>query len=297
MNTQQLIESTMLHTLGLLEDQEIAAYEAAFSAAPESVQQLVREEAVRMADFGDLMPSVEPDPALRELVVSAVRAAMREQENDQRIASEPALMSSAAGAATAGFTSGVAGRIDPQIAEQASRRAQPKISTTPRVHRLWRASTIGFAAATIALSVVWTNNNQTFGQQTPDAILSQLYNSFGADYLEATLFDPGTERVSLVSMDSESKAMASVWHNESWDTARLFVKNISATEANPCRVVVLGPDGEIIEEIATFASQGELDNFEIKIDFKQDRKLAIYQSMDEAITGETPMLTSIDSDL
>ena len=278
MNTQELIESTMLHTLGLLEDSEIAEYEAAFAAAPESVQMLVREEALRMADFGDLMPSNEPDPALRELVISAVRAAMREEENEQRIAaSAPA----------------VAGRIT----HESARRAQPKVSTTPRVHRLWRASTIGFAAATIALSVVWTNNNQTVNQMTPDALLGQLYDTIGADILESTLFDPTTERVSFVSSDGTSSAVAAVWHNPDWDTARLFVKNMKATDDNPYRVVVLDADGNIVREVATFSSEGELDDFEVKVNLKEESRIAIYQGMSGAIEDAESVLMSTDPDL
>lgn len=281
MNTQQLIESTMLHTLGLLEDAEIAAYEAAFESAPMSVQLLVREEAERMGDFGDLMPSNEPDPALRELVISAVRAAMREEENEQRIAS------------TAALSPAVVGRIDPQTA----RRAQPKLSTTPRVHRLWRASTIGFAAATIALSVVWSNNNQTYNQVSPDVILSQMYKSIGAEFLESTLFDPTTTRVSMASPNGGSNSVAAVWHNPDWDSARLFVKNMQASDENPYRLVVLDDEGNILREVATFSSQGELDDFEVKVNLKSERRLAIYQGMTDAIEGSEPLMTSLDSDL
>ncbi|MBO6513477.1 MAG: hypothetical protein JJ974_05885 [Phycisphaerales bacterium] len=292
MNTQELIENTMLYTLGLLEDSEISAYEAAFQAAPESVKQLVREESLRMSDFGDLMPSNEPDPALRELVISAVRAAMREQENEQRIAADERFAPAA-----------VIGRIDPQTVQHAAgrqesvRRAQPKVSTSPKVHRLWRASTIGFAAATIALSVVWTSNNQTIQQATPDALISQIYNNIGAEYLESTLFDPTTQRVSLVSNDVNSNAVASVWHNPDWEKARLFVKNMKATDANPLRLVVLDEDGNIVREVTQFASEGELEDYEIEVNLKSDRRLAIYQGINEAIEDAQPLVTSIDSDL
>jgi len=287
MNTQQLIENTMLHTLGLLEDHEIVAFEAAFESAPASVQLLVREEALRMSDFGDLMPNNEPDPALRELVISAVRAAMREQENEQRIASGSVVASS------------IAGRIDAQtpIVSHSSRRAQPKISTTPRVHRLWRASTIGFAAATIALSIVWTNNNQTYNQMSPDVFLSQMYNSIGAEFLESTLFDSTTERVSMVSSDGSTASMASVWYNPDWDSARLFVKNMKASEENPYRLVVLDDEGNIVREVATFSSEGELKDFDVQVNLKSDRRLAIYQGITDAIEDAEPLMTSVDSDL
>ncbi|MBL4810123.1 MAG: hypothetical protein JKY43_08745 [Phycisphaerales bacterium] len=278
MNTQQLIENTMLHTLGLLEDSEIREYEAAFEAASESVQLLVREEAQRMGDFGDLMPNNKPDPALRELVISAVRAAMREQENDLRIAS--------------GVAPAIVGRIDPESA----RRAQPKISTTPKVHRLWRASTIGFAAATIALSVVWTSNNQVYNQ-SPDALIGQLYDNIGAEFLESTLFDPSTERVSMVSLNGSSKSVASVWHNPDWDSARLFVKNMKASKENPFRLVVLDGEGNIVREVATFSSEGELEDFEVKVNLKSDRRLAIYQGINDAIENAEPVVSSVDSNL
>ena len=290
MNTQQLIESTMLHTLGLLEDHEIVAFEAAFESAPASVQLMVREEALRMSDFGDLMPNNEPDPALRELVISAVRAAMREQENDQRIASGSV-------AAPTVATRAIAGRIDAQIAAQSSRRAQPKISTTPRVHRLWRASTIGFAAATIALSIVWTNNNQTYNQMSPDVFLSQMYNSIGAEFLESTLFDSSTERVSMVSSNGATASMASVWYNPDWDSARLFVKNMKASQENPYRLVVLDDEGNIVREVATFSSEGELEDFDVQVNLKSDRRLAIYQGITDAIEDAEPLMTSVDSDL
>ena len=285
MNTQELIENTMLHALGLLDDSEIAAFELAFEAAPESVQMLVREEAQRMGDFGDLMPSNEPDPALRGLVISAVRAAMREEENELRIA---------------GQTPAVAGRIthhSQSTREASMRRAQPKISTTPRVHRLWRASTIGFAAATIALSVVWTSNNQAYNQVSPNALLGQLYDNIGAEFLESTLFDPTTERVSLVSNTQGNRAVAAVWHNPDWDSARLFVKNMTATEKNPYRLVVLDDEGNIVREVAEFSSQGQLDDFEVTVNLKSERRLAIYQGMSDAIESSQPVLESVDSEL
>lgn len=291
MNTQELIENTMLYTLGLLDDSEISAYESAFAAAPESVKQLVREESLRMSDFGDLMPSNEPDPALRELVISAVRAAMREQENEQRIAADEQRAPA------------VVGRIDPQTVRHdagrsdSSRRAQPKVSNTPKVHRMWRASTIGFAAATIALSVVWTSNNQTYKQVSSDAFISQIYNSIGAEFLESTLFDPSTQRVSLVSSDVSTNAVAAVWHNPDWEKARLFVKNMKATDENPLRLVVLDEDGNILREVTTFSSEGELEDYEIEVNLKSDRRLAIFQGINEAIEDSQPLVSSVDSDL
>ncbi len=283
MNTQELIENTMLHALGLLEDLEIEAYERAYAAAPESVQLMIRQEAERMSDFGDLMPSngvgCEPDPALRELVVSAVRAAMREQENELRLSGTKSTAAPA-----------IAGRIE-------HKRAQPTVSKTPRVHRLWRASTIGFAAATIALSVVWTNNNQTYNTIRPEALLGQLYESIGPEFLESTIFDSNTQRVSMVSSSGTSNSVAAIWHNPDWDTARLFVKNIQASEENPYRLVVLDEQGEIVREVATFTSQGALDDFEVQVNLNTERRLAIYQGLRDAIEDAEPLLTSIDSDL
>lgn len=300
MNTHELIESTMLHAMGFLDDSEREAYEAAFDAAPVSIQQRVREEARRMADLGDLIPETEPSTELRGMVLAAVRAAMREEENEARIAQ--AHTESAVPAAAA-----VIGRIDPSSvasssASSSAARAtsQPKLSTSQRVNSLWRIAAVGFAAASIAMGVIVVNIQQTYQQAQSRALVASLYDTIGAKYLESTIFDANTQRVALTSetnSNERNSAIAAVWSNPDWDTARLFVKNLAAENQETYRLVVLDENGEIFREIKTFTPSGEFEDFDVDVNLSTERSLAIYPSMTEEIQEAAPLLLSSESTL
>lgn len=286
MNTHELIEYTMLHALGLLEDDERAAYEAAFDVAPAAVQRRVREEARRMADLGDLIPEVEPSAELRDVVVAAVRAAMREDENESRIAVQ------------SGGVAPVIGRIDSTTPAPVRATSQPKLSTSPRVHRVWRVAAVGFAAASIAMGVVMVNINQTMQQAQSRALVDSLYDQIGAQYLESTIFDANTRRVALTSTDNTSKAVAAVWYNPDWDSARLFVKNLAGEQNKPLRLVVLDEDDNIVQVIKTFTPTGELEDFNVNVNLSTQRKLAIYpEAAAEISDALEPVLVSTDGTL
>ncbi len=288
MNTHELIESTMLHALGLLEDSEREAYEAAYDAAPASVRMRVREEARRMADLGDLIPELEPSTELRSVVVAAVRAAMREDENEARIAQ---------GVGQEAAPS-VVGRIDRNTPAPTRATAQPKLSTSPRVNRAWRAAAITFAAASIAMGVVMININQNFKQAQSRALVDNLYDQIGAQYLESTIFDASTQRVALTSTDSASKAVAAVWSNPDWDTARLFVKNLASEQNKPLRLVVLDDDGNIVREIERFTPSGEFQDFDVDVNLNTERRLAIYPAIEQDIQDAVaPVLMSAEGSL
>lgn len=284
MNTHELIESTMLHALGLLDDAEREAYEAAFDAAPAAVQLRVRDEARRMADLGDLITDTEPSANLRTMVLAAVRAAMREEENESRIAQ-------------LADASPVIGRIDATTATSASRStSQPKLSSSPRVNRFWRVATVGFAAASVAMGVITMNTLQTFKEVESRALVASLYDTIGAQYLESTIFDANTQRVALTSQ-ANTTAVAAVWTNPDWDTARLFVKNLASELDQPFRLVVLDNDGNIVREIATFSPNGEFQDFDVDVNLSTERKLAIYPAMVEDILNASPILLSSDGTL
>jgi anti-sigma-K factor RskA len=295
MNTHELIESTMLHALGMLDDSERQAYEAAFAGAPVSVQLQVREEARRMADLGDLIPESEPSPELRSLVLAAVRAAMREEENEARIAQS---------LPNAALPNPVVGRIDPStIAPVQRATSQPKLSSSPRVHRMWRVATVGFAAASIALGVVTVSMQQSFQQMQSKALVNSFYDTIGAKYMESTILDGNTKRVALTAETSSSTPpLAAVWANPDWDTARLFVKNLSSADANKSyRLVLLDEEGNIFREIKTFMPTGEFQDFDVDVNLITERSLAIYPSptsdMIEDINSNSPVLTALDSSL
>lgn len=283
MNTHELIEYTMLHALGLLEDDERQAYEAAFDAAPKPVQLRVREEARRMADLGDLIPEVEPSDELRDVVVAAVRAAMREDENESRIAQQTT------------EASPVIGRIDSSTPAPARATSQPRLSTSRRVHRVWRVAAVGFAAASIAMGVVMVNIQQTMQQANQNGLVNSVYDNLGPQFLDG-LTDPTSTRVFLVATDSNSKSEAAVYKNPDRGSAQLIVNNLADEQNRPLRLVVLDEDNNIVEVIKTFTPTGKLESFEVDVNLSIQRKLAIFPEVQQEIRDEIqPMLVSLDS--
>lgn len=281
MTTQELIENAMLYAFGLLDDADSSRYEDAMLRAEPAVRARVLEETRRMSDLGELLPSDEPHPEMREMVLAAVRAAMREQENEQRLTASP-----------------VAGRITHEsAARDSSKRAQPRVSTSPKVHRSWRAATIGFAAATIALTVVSMNHYQTYQSTVPDRNLAALYDAIGPEFLDDTIFNENTTRVAMVSPDASANSVAAVWHNPDWSSARLFVKNLRNEQDAPYKLVVLDENGEVVREVASFTSQGEFENLEVRVNLDAEKRLAIYQDVVEAESSDAPLLMSVDSSL
>lgn len=279
--TQDLIEQNMLYALGLLDEPERTAYESAIADAPDAVRALVFNEARRMSDLGDLLPDDQPSPELRHLVLAAVRAAMQEAQPDRRVAH-----------------TAVAGRITPDQAAP-RRHAQPSLPRGTRVHPVWRAATIGLAAATVALTIVTVNIKGTYNQLDSDLLIAQIYDKVGASYVESTLFDPNTARISFTAAapsDAQPNArpLAAVWHNPDWDAARLFVKNLKPTTPDkPYRLVVLDDQGNVVREVTEFNATGELQNFTVTINPATEARLAIYQAPQDGVTAEPVLSSSI----
>lgn len=287
MTTNELLEMTMLHALGMLEDDEREAYEAAFAAASPQLQASVRAEAERMADLGDLMPENEPRTELRDMVLAAVRAAMHERANDQRLAAERAAAPAIAGSIAQG------GRAT---------YAQPKLNRSPRVHRVWRATSMGLAAAVVAMTVVTINVQQTYNNAGSNAFVAKMYDTYGGQFVDDTMFNPNTQRVvlSAASGDETSIMGASVFANPDWETTRLMVKNLRQQPGDePYRLVLLDANGEIARELTTFTSNGEVQSIDIKVkvNLDKDNRLAIFRGMSDDIENSEPLLKSVEVDM
>ena len=284
MDTRELIELTTLHALGLLDEDERERYEASMVAAPEGVRAQILDEARRMADLGDLLPPDEPRHEMREMVLAAVRAAIA--RGGERGASRRRAGAAPRGGADRARTARPRGHTQPRCPRGA-----------PKVHRFWRAATIGFGAALIVISVVSINNMQSIRQSEPDTLVMQLYDNIGGEFLEATIFDANTTRVAMVSPDASSNSVAAVWHNPDWNSARLFIKNLRSEDGTPYRLVVLDEDGEVVREVASFISDGEFENLEVRVNLDAERRLAIYESVADSLDGERPLLESVDQSL
>jgi hypothetical protein len=254
MTMHELIELAVLDAQGMLDPAEQAAFEAALASAPAVVREQVRIEQDRLCDIEHLLPEDMPRPELRELVVAAVRAAMRTE--------------SAA-------PSGVVARIGSQgvvNARAGLAPAQPTLRMAPRVHRLWRAAAIGLATATVGLVLFNLRTVQEQRQASRQLVINRLYDGVGATLIEDMLFDANTTarsfaRTGVVSGEgSVVPASASVWHNPDWSSARLFVQNMRSEPGEKFRLVVLNEQGQIVREVAEFVGTGRLEDFSVPAD-------------------------------
>ena len=104
--------------------------------------------------------------------------------------------------------------------------------------------------------------------------------------------------MALTSTDSASKAVAAVWSNPDWDTARLFVKNLASEQNKPLRLVVLDDDGNIVREIERFTPSGEFQDFDVEVNLSTERRLAIYPAIEQEIQEAVdPVLISAEGSL
>ena len=272
MTTQQLIESTMLDALGLLDTEEQAAFEAAFASAPEQVKAHVRAEQARMADLDVVLPATEPPVVLRRRVIEAVRREI--------IASGATPAPAATPTRTTTHT--------PAMRDAAPRRRN-------RVSPMWRASTVGLAAAVVALAGVVFQLRVSYESLTRETAVAAFYESIGLSYLDSTLFDPNTHRVAMtpVSTDGpQASAVAAVWHNPDWGTARLFHRNLRASDGEMFRVVVLDSAGNEVREVDRFWSNGTLRDLDVDIDLRTETRIAIFSITDPSDQTGTLLLDS-----
>ncbi len=268
MTIQELIELNTLHALGMLDEDERHEFEATLQSASPHVRERVFAEARRLADLGDLLPSDEPSPELREIVISAVRAAITEQNDAQQLAEQAA--------------PAVIATITPQAAR--APLGQPAMPRGARVHPVWRAAAIGLAAATVALTVVSAQNRDVYNQLDNQILITELYDAAGAEFVESILMDDNSKRIAMTAVSASDRPtvqpVASVWHNADWGSARLFVKNLRpAPDAEPYRLVVLDSEGNIIREITEFIPTGGLESIDVHIN-PADANLAIYTAND-----------------
>ncbi len=158
MTTRDLLEQASLDALGLLDEQERAEFEAAFRAAPPDVQAQIRREQLRFVDMERLLPDIEPPAGLRARVLAAVREAISAVSSPRR----PSTVA----------------RIGPAIA------GRDVFNTAP----VWRAACIGFATASVVLSLffIWMakETKQISSMVTQDQIAEYLQQNAGPKALD-----------------------------------------------------------------------------------------------------------------
>lgn len=228
MNTQELFESASLDVMGLLDEQERAAFEEAFRAASPQIQAQIRAEQARFADIDRLLPRVETPVGLRFKVLAGVREAM-------------------AALQTAPIASiGMGGRV---------RTSAP----------IWRAACIGFATASLVLAgFSWkiTQDNRTMlSLALSNHVAQELAQKAGPGFTDL-ITRPTLRHVAFspVAKDATGKAAAALFVDTNTKTAYLVCDSLPMT-AGEYRLVVQGPDGTSM--VAEFS--GNSGNFYVPI--------------------------------
>ncbi|MEZ6242164.1 MAG: hypothetical protein R3B57_03895 [Phycisphaerales bacterium] len=245
MSTRELLELTILDSLGLLEPHEQEGFEREFARAPESIREQVRREQSRLADLTDLLPDVEPRDELRDRVLAAVREAIGTRQPTPAVRHAPG-------------------------------RVAPRLSRGPRVSWVWRSSAIAMAVIVAILGVSITQIQMDFNTLNNETQLAQLHNRIGPEYVHDLLLDPNTELIHMLPVgNDESQAAATVVINPDWNIARVYHLNVGAQEQGDYRLVVLDDADNVVGEIASFHADGRFSTLEAPLEHIRDGRLGI----------------------
>lgn len=263
MTQRELLENALLDALSLLDEEDSAAFNEAFHAAPPHVQAQVRREQTRLARLDSLLPDVTAPATLRARVLAAVQSAMAERRAQDAHA---------------------ALRLD----DPDTIARLPQMAHRRKVAAVWRAVALGCAAAAIVLGVTAVQLQgllQDFRSQE-DVLVSAIRDKFGPDYLIQALVDDSTQRITLVGNDSgfANDAKAAVWVNPDWRTAKLFGINLPATEGSQYRLVVVDENNVPVSIVAEFTFNGGLLDREIPVTVSLDADRLAIVSGDAANT-------------
>lgn len=263
MNTHELIELAVLDALGILEQSESDEFETAFAEAAPGVQAQVRAEQARLTDIEHLLPDDQPRPELRDLVLSAVRAAIGAER-------EP-----------------VAGRISP-VTRRAP--AQPRLKQAPRVSPGWRAAAIALTAVVVSMFVFNSQTRDIFSEAEQLARADGFYDTIGSKFVDELLTDHSTTRLAFTPVSetvTDSPPRAAAWYHEKMNgQSQLFISNLQNEESEYFRVALIDDQGNL-QELTTFQNSGQLKGIEIKVDLNTNDKPIVITRFKEENRSDT----------
>lgn len=254
MTIQDLLESAQLDALGLLDEQDREAFERAFQAAPEALQKQIRREQERLCRMDALLPQVDlPDtlwPKVKAAVLQAQAAALAEVE----------------------------GTVVPMAAADGHVRPLP-MARAASVHRLWRASAIAFATAAVVLGAVTVHLRVTMDAQvrryTEGALADRTIEALGPEFHNEILFDRHTRRYTMESTTGATRADGAIFTNPKLGGSILLYTAVATAPGDVLWLVELGNDGSILNQLASFPSNGTLLQRKVNIGGAEPTQLAL----------------------
>jgi hypothetical protein len=252
MTSRQLLEYASLDALGLLDDEERRAFDEAFAASPPAVQAQVRREQQRFASTAeDLLPDVAPPPGLRFRVLSAVREAI------------------------AGVGAGLNGNTSASPALHAADNDASLVAQRSRSWwnsaALWRAACIGFATASVVLSVFFSavyERNRDLSREFQAGMSQTAVMALGGSVAQVGVAERRESRVfeAMEGMLGLENAFARLDVDLDTGRASFWFRQFPVTNAE-YRLVILQPSGET-NDLATFVALGTsgLESVDVPVD-------------------------------
>lgn len=240
--TNDLFELASLDAMGVLEEHERKAFEAALLAAPPAVQLQIRAQQARAAEIDHLLPQVEPPVTLRRRVIDAVMHA-----------------------------------VGTQRVHEAGRTA-PAILPSRGVNSLWRTISIACAAAAVAIGVANFQMRSDYGEMEAafmtNAATDVFIKTFGPKF-EQALVSPNTRFVQFNPMAINAASgksacgMAVLLINKDTKSAQFYGKDLPENGGTYALVAVKA-DGTMGQPLLTFQSTGnkvakEIDSLSIPV--------------------------------
>jgi hypothetical protein len=235
MTIQELLENAQLDSLGLLDEQDRDAFERAFFAAPAPLQAQIRQEQARLCHIDALLPQVDLPESLWPKVKEAVRLAQIQ---------------------AAAEAQGV-------IAHDASgRTARPlPMARASGVHRVWRASAIGFATAAVVMGAALVHLRLTAERQQQTVIDGKISDSIvdamGAEFFGEHIFGKDLGRYVMTAARDSQRGRAAVFTSPEWSKAQLFCQ-VTAAEGHTLRLVQLDESGNVVAQLDEFDGGGQV---------------------------------------
>lgn len=230
MSLHGLLENAHLDALGLLDERELAEFNAAFAAAPPQVQAHIRSEQARWANLDFLLPRVEAPESLRARVLAAVGEAM--------IASE------------------VRGENDTMT-----------LRPSKRVSRLWRTGAVGMLAVCVVLGAAFLNvyeQNQVMSGTMSNADLQKsVLVAVGGTEMNDTLFSESTRRIHFKAVDETFTGQVSVLFHPGWDFGHLACQRLPERAGETYQIAVLSGDGKVTSTVGTLDAGKDLKVMEL----------------------------------
>ncbi len=246
MKTRELLELCQLDALGLLDDHEREAFDAAFAGAPPELRAQLRREQARWVRSDFIGVDAEPPEGLRDAVLTDVGvAAMRER-----------------------VLSAVHEQIEQSVAVGAVRahgagRSLPELRPVRRVSRLWRAAALGFASAAVGLAAATLYLRDQFDRYKTSQETELVLRELSSLPVRDLIFNEKMRRVVFTPEDSALRAQVAANYDAERGEGRIYCSNLPSKPNTVYKVFAIGADNEPLldsagkyVEVASFTTTG-----------------------------------------